>query len=384
LHYPSHEEVIPKTNTKDEYKGDEVRHKLFKAAEFLLLFAVAAAACAAPVGELHRVAFDSTASLRDAQHRSDLRITVWYPASADAVERPVVIGPPDKPLFDVGFAAPGAPFAAGGPRPVILLSHGFGGTARVMGWFGIALARDGYVVVAVDHPGNNGADPMTAAGALLAWDRAEDLRVALDAMARDPVIGPHVDVSRLGVAGFSAGGYTSLVAAGAQVQPSRLLQFCHANPDDAMCRPQLEFAVTQQDYEREIERPVIRAAFAHAGDDHTIGHIRAVFVMAPALIQSLQPASLRALRAPVQIVLGDDDEVAPPATNGVVAAQLIPDAVLTRFAGVTHYDFLATCTDEGRTARPYCRQANRQDDVHRLTIDAARTFFEQQLGGVAH
>ena len=48
---------------------------------------------------------------------------------------------------------PNAPFATDNIRqPVLLLSHGFGGTARIMGWFGIAMARAGYIVIAVDHP----------------------------------------------------------------------------------------------------------------------------------------------------------------------------------------------------------------------------------------
>jgi predicted dienelactone hydrolase len=182
------------------------------------MIGILAAGCAqaAPVGETHRVTAESTASLRDAKHRAELRITVWYPAAADAVERPLVVGPPERPLFDIGAVAPNAAFAADGARrPVILLSHGFGGTARIMGWFGIAMARSGYIVVAVDHPGNNAADEMTVPGATLWWDRAEDLRAALEATQRDPDLGAHMDMSRVGVAGFSAGGFTALVAAGA-------------------------------------------------------------------------------------------------------------------------------------------------------------------------
>jgi predicted dienelactone hydrolase len=112
------------------------------------------------------------------------------------------------------LVAPNAPFApCEDRRPVILLSHGYGGTARIMGWFGIALARNGCIVVAVDHPGNNGVDKMTVAGAVLSWDRPEDLRAALNAAENDQTIGPHVDLSRVGVTGFSAGGFTTLVAA---------------------------------------------------------------------------------------------------------------------------------------------------------------------------
>ena len=49
---------------------------------------------AAPVAEAQRVAVEESGSLRDAQHRNKLQIRIWYPAADDAVERPLVIGPP--------------------------------------------------------------------------------------------------------------------------------------------------------------------------------------------------------------------------------------------------------------------------------------------------
>jgi hypothetical protein len=58
--------------------------------------------CAEPVGETHRVTSEKTASLRDAEHRDHLRITVWCPAAADAVERPLIVGPPERPLRNIG------------------------------------------------------------------------------------------------------------------------------------------------------------------------------------------------------------------------------------------------------------------------------------------
>jgi predicted dienelactone hydrolase len=358
--------------------------KLFRAAAGLLVVLTATIAHAAPVGEIHRLTFDATASLRDAENRSALRITVWYPAAPDAVEHDIAIGPPINPLFEVGSVAPDAAFAPDGDRrPVILLSHGYGGTGPIMGWFGIAMARDGYIVVAVDNPGNNGADRMTAAGSTLWWDRVEDLRAALKAMAQVPAIGPHMDLSRVGVAGFSAGGFTSLVAAGARVQPSRLMQFCLTHPDDGICRPQLGFTVTPQDYAALLEHPDSRAERARAGNDHAIAQVRAAFVMAPAIVQALEPASLAHLRTPVEIILGDADTTAPPATNGFVAARLIPNALLIGLAGVAHYDFLASCTEAGRATVPVCKLAVRQADTHRRAIEAAEAFFDRQLD-VAH
>src|SRR5471032_197737 len=317
--------------------------KFVRAGVALLILLAAGTTFAEPVGETHRVTADPTASLRDAQHRPELRITVWYPAAADAVERDIAIGAPGEAIFSVGSVAPDAAFASDtGRRPVILFSHGYGGSARLMGWFGIAMARDGYIVVAVDHPGNNGLDTMTPAGAALWWDRAEDLRLALKAAAEDPVIGSHMDLSRVGAAGFSAGGFTALVAAGGRVDRAHFARFCSANPDDGVCRPQRESSFTEQDYAELFKHPDIQAELARAADDHSIGQVRAAFVMAPALVQALQPASLEHLHTPVDIILGDLDTTAPPATIG-------------------------------KTRVP-------QADTHARAIQAAQAFFDHQLG----
>jgi predicted dienelactone hydrolase len=106
-----------------------------------------------------------------------------------------------------------------------------------MGWFGMAIAEAGYVVISVDHPGNNAFDQMTVPGAILLSERAEDLRHALHAVSHDQIIGPHVDRTRVGAAGFSAGGFTALVLGGARAAPELLRQFCHGHPDDGICRP---------------------------------------------------------------------------------------------------------------------------------------------------
>ena len=248
-----------------------------------------------------------------------------------------------------------------------------------MGWFGIAMARDGYIVVAVDHPGNNGADKMTVAAVVLWWDRAEDLQAALNAAEQDQTIGPHMDLSRIGVAGFSAGGGTALLAAGARVEPGRLIRFCQANPDDGICRPQREFAFSTQDAEDLLKRPEIQAEAAHAGDDHAIPPVRAAFVMAPALVQALDPASLEHMHVPVEIILGDADTVVPPATNGLVAAKMIPNVSLIRLPGVGHYDFVSSCTESGRAVIAVCRTEVPQADTHRQAIEAAEAFFSRQL-----
>jgi predicted dienelactone hydrolase len=341
----------------------------------------AGVAYAGPVGERHLITTDATAALRDAQHRPQLRVTVWYLAANGAVEQRIDLGPPGQPLFRVGAVAPDAPFADTRPRPVILFSHGFGGTARMMGWFGTALAREGYVVVAVDHPGNNGLDRMTAAGAIMPWDRAQDLRAALDAVKADSTIGPHLDLSRVGVSGFSAGGFTALVSVGAKVDMIRFLAFCERHPTDGVCAPQKEFPLSLEDMRRALASPELAAEAAHAGDDHAIAGVRAAFAIAPAIVQALPPRGLARIKAPVAIILGDADPVAPPDTNGLVAAKAIPHAELRVLPGVGHYDFLGACTPAGAAVVPLCAVIKvPQDPTHQAAIDMALDFFKRTLG----
>jgi predicted dienelactone hydrolase len=82
-----------------------------------------------------------------------LRTTIWYPAAAGAREEAQWVGPRILPFVSVGNAAPDAEPAAGPLRPLILLSHGFGGTASDLAWLGAALAADGFIAAAVNHPG---------------------------------------------------------------------------------------------------------------------------------------------------------------------------------------------------------------------------------------
>jgi predicted dienelactone hydrolase len=340
----------------------------------------ATAAHAASVGERHLETTNPTAALRDAQQRDTVRVTVWYPAAADAKEERIDLGPPGKPLFIVGQVAQGAAFADARPRPVILFSHGFGGTARMMAWFGAPLARAGYVVVAVDHPGNNGLDKMTTPGAILSWTRAGDLKAALAAAKADPAIGPHMDLGHVGVAGFSAGGFTSLVSAGAKVDMNRFLAFCKGHPTDGVCAPQKEFPLSMEDAEKAMASPALAPEAAHAGDDHRIVEVKAAFAIAPAIVQGLPPEGLAKLKVPVAIFLGDADPVAPPATNGLIAAKAIPRAQLTVLPGVKHYDFLSTCTAAAQAIVDICKNELPQDPTHKAAIDAALAFFAKTLG----
>jgi len=326
------------------------------------------------------VAHTASAAVRDAGHSDRVRYTVWYPAQPGAKEQPLTIGPQGAPLFEEGSSAVDAPVAPG-RWPLLLMSHGNGGSARMMGWLGTALARAGYVVVAVDHPGNNGVDPMTDPGSILMWNRADDLAAALAAVQADPVLSPHVDAERLGLVGYSAGGFTALVAAGARPDMGRLIAFCKASPKDGVCMPQAENP--EMTFERRmaaLTTPELAPWVAKSAEDRRIPNVRAVFLMAPAIVQAFEPGELGRLEMPVSVVVGEADAIASPGTNSKVIAEANGKARLQVLPLVGHYDFLAECTALGRErVGKLCEVGAETGATHRVAIGQARELFDVAL-----
>jgi predicted dienelactone hydrolase len=113
---------------------------------------------------------------------------------------------------------------AAGPRPVVLLSHGLGGSREGLAYLGRALRGAGLVALHLQHPGSDdslwrgaeGRGPALAAAALdvgNAVARLQDGIFAVEevlrraAMPGDPLAG-RVDPARLAVAGHSYGAWT--------------------------------------------------------------------------------------------------------------------------------------------------------------------------------
>ena len=86
------------------------------------------------------------------------------------------------------------------------------------------------------------------------------------------------------------------------------------------------------------------------------------------------------MTVPVSIILGDADPVAPPATNGEVAAAAIPGAQIKILPGVGHYDFLPECTSAGDATVPVCPTKIPRAATHKAAIDDALAFFGKTLG----
>ena len=316
---------------------------------------------------------------RGAQAHS-LNTVVWYPADPTVSEKPVNV--PGLTIFDLGNAAQDAQVAPNPARfPLIVISHGTGGSGLSMAWLGEALARHGYIAAAVNHPGNNGAEPYTVEGFSIWWERARDLSEVISGMLADANIGAHVDPKRIGAAGFSLGGYTMIEIAGGITDAAGFLRFCDSAQRDALCTSPPEFPTLVEDFRKLIrEHPdVLRPA----GGSYRDPRIRSVFAMAPALGPAFPAARLRNISIPVAIVGGESDQNVPIASSAKYFAATIPVAELHVFPGrVAHYVFLDTCTETGRKTLPgLCVDANgvNRDAIHLKTVELALEFFRRTL-----
>lgn len=77
---------------------------------------------------------------------------LFYP-TLEGKSEALVLGPPQAPLFNAGSVVKDA-LPTPGQHPLILMSHGTGGSAPQMLWLAQALVQQGYWVAAVNHHGN--------------------------------------------------------------------------------------------------------------------------------------------------------------------------------------------------------------------------------------
>jgi predicted dienelactone hydrolase len=129
-----------------------------------------------------------------------------------------------------------APALLAGVCPVVLVSHGVGGSREAMPYLGRRLAQSGYVALHLQHSGTDNSVWQRANSLLdvyralreAMWDanaaraRFQDVPFVVRELARLNREGPlagHLDLTRIGMAGHSYGGVSTMVAAGQRMGP---------------------------------------------------------------------------------------------------------------------------------------------------------------------
>jgi len=145
--------------------------------------------------------------IEDPVQRTIIPLALLYPARGpESTER---FGP-----YALKLARDAPPF--GEQLPLVVISHGNGGTPWAYRDLAKHLVRSDFLVALPEHRGNSRNDNSLARTAANLENRPRHISLAIDAVFGDPLIKNHLAPARVGVIGHSIGGYTALALAGGQ------------------------------------------------------------------------------------------------------------------------------------------------------------------------
>lgn len=249
--------------------------------------------------------------------------------------------------------------------PLIVISHGLYGDAYSHHDTAECLADHGFAVVALNHTQDsyaniNDQSPDDISSLLV---RPVDMARLIDFILSDPATSMLIDAQRIGFFGFSRGGYTGLMLAGAEPNFQSMSFPC---PDAvAMCRQIRENKIPEHGPAYE---PRIKA-----------------FVIADPLSFFPDKASLKNVKAPIQLWSSERGTVgASPEDVAAVAHNLTTPPEFHRVANAAHMSFLAPCSpDEAKALPPeICTDPPKFDRLafHETFNAQVLQFFRQKLG----
>ena len=241
--------------------------------------------------------------------------------------------------------------AAGQPVPLVLFSHGIGGSRRGYSYLGSYWASQGVAALHVQHVGSDRAlwsgNPLQLIGRLHgaaqedeALNRVQDMRFALDQLLASPY-GAQIRRDAIVAAGHSYGANTTLLLAGAQVQ--------------------------RQGRVLDLAEPRLRAA---------------IVISAPPFYGEADPQRILAgVRVPTLHVTATEDVIRIPGYYSPASDRLLvfeatggPAKALAVFQGGSHSIFTDRSGTGGATVNPQVKAATRE-----LTL----AFLHEVLDGDA-
>lgn len=251
-----------------------------------------------------------------------LEISIWYPSPS--MVQPVTMGPTTMNVAVNGTAQ-------GKALPLVVISHGHASSPLSHYDTAIALADAGFVVAAVSHAGDNYADQSRSTDVM---DRPRQISRVIDHMLSTWQGHALIDPTRVGMYGYSAGGFTTLVNIGGVPDFTTVGPVCRQYPADFVCKLLAKSGGNTA--------PPAASANARGADFR----IKAAVVAAPAVGFAFAPDGLRNVKVPVQLWSAENDALVPQARYAEAVRRALPQApeyhVVT---GAGHYDFMVPCSN---------------------------------------
>jgi predicted dienelactone hydrolase len=311
-----------------------------------------------------------TISVTDTEHNRTLKLEVWYPAILNAdqekTEYRAQVGQTKYVLS--GRAGRDAPILESVSKfPLLIFSHGQPDDRIQAAYLLEHLASQGFVIAAIDHTGSTNATVTPLAYAEGLVYRPQDI---LHVMTEIPKRFANSDANNIGLIGYSYGGYSSLNVAGVGLDSNHTRAYCAGLPAAFFPCAMLPFLPGLE---------VQRGANVINPDPR----VKAVFVMAPYGGLWMSETQLEAMRVPLFIGAGSEDDVAVPERDAymIYARSGSRPKYLLTLEGARHHPWVL-CPPEviGTSDEHNCRETvwNRSR-AHALTQHFATAFFKRYL-----
>lgn len=285
------------------------------------------------------------------------------PALAQQPDQAFRFADPAGGEIEAGVWLPDAA-ADGAPRPLVVISHGNLGSLQGHHDTAEALARAGFVVAALTHPGDNWRDPSRS---IQVSDRPRHVSLLIDHMTRDWTGPVAIDPARVGAFGFSAGAFTVTALAGGVSDPAPLLRHCETHPDQFLC------TLLQR-------QPIDVATWRPNGHDP---RVKAAVIAGPAFGMTFSAESLAAVRIPIQMwQAGADEILIAPFHAESIRDGLGRPPEYHRVENALHHDFLPVCAPHLAASLPQlCHSLPGFDRAafHQTFNREVVRFFEETL-----
>ena len=309
------------------------------------------------------------------QKEEPLNVAVWYPALSGGVAENVG----DNAAF-AGVSIIRNALPIPGEHPLIVISHGYNGNWRNLSWIAEAMAMQGYIVAAPDHPGTTSFN-QNPADAKKLWRRPLDITRVIDSVIHSPGLFGKTDKGRIAALGHSLGGWTVISLAGARFEPLRFLHDCQQQPHRGDCKLKDKLGI-----DNEVARAKLSA-------DNRDARIKAVVSLDTGLAPGFTPQSLRDIDIPVLILAAQNGRLAElpfRQESGYIAAHMAPRrSQFEVIDGATHFSFMQLCktgaeeliNEESPGDGIVCRDgigANRAD-IHKKLVREISLFLNSSL-----
>lgn len=266
-----------------------------------------------------------------------LQVGIWYPTEKQQLSVEKIA---DTPVFVGENAVRNAPVIGKG-HPLILISHGFGGSWKNQAWLASALSRYGYIVAAPNHPGTT-TQNMNLKIAQNMLERPNDISRTLTYLLSDHVFSTAINPQKIGVVGHSYGGWTAIELIGGQSSADEFEQSCQTYPFLESCKT----------YQQQMNGLDKESDYFNLDKDMRDPRISAAFIFDLGLARGFTPKSLANIKVPTLVVAaGDFNKALPAELESQYLIQHMPSHT-TEYISLdkaTHFSFFGICKENAIT-----------------------------------